>query len=61
MHIESTRLNLTKIEYLKKIVARITFLRLMYIVACLILNIMIENIKIKTMFNSEVEVNCIFK
>ena len=55
------RFNSTKSVHLKEIVARVTFLRLMYIVACLIVNVMIENIKIKAMFANGTEVNCMFK
>ena len=40
---------------------RIVFLRLMYVVVCSIVNVMIENIKIKTIFNNGVEINCMFK
>ena len=36
-------------------------LHFIYIVVCSIVKVMIENIKIKTMFNSEAEVNCMFK
>ena len=61
MHVDFMKFNSTKYMYLKEIVARVAFLRLMYIVACSILNVMIKNIKIKTMFNNEVEINCIFK
>ena len=47
--------------HLKKIVTRVAFLRLMYTVACSTVNVMIKNIKIKAMFNSEAQVNCMFK
>ena len=55
------KLNSTKSVHLKEIVTRVIFLRLMYIVVCSIVNVIIENIKIKAMFNSEAEINCIFK
>ena len=61
MHVDSMRFNSTKSVHLKKIVIRVAFLRLMYAVVCSIVNVMIENIKIKTMFDSEAEINCIFK
>ena len=61
VHVDSMGLSSTKSVHLKEIVARIAFLRLMYVVACSIVSIMIENIKIKAMFNSGTEVNCIFK
>ena len=47
--------------HLKKIVTRVAFLRFMYVVVCSIVNIMIENIKIKAMFDNEAKVNCMFK
>ena len=61
VHIDSIRFNSTKLVHLKKIVTRIDSLRFMYVVVCSIVNVMVENIRIKTMFNSEAEVNCIFK
>ena len=61
MHVDSMRFSSTESVHLKKIVTRVTFLRLMYVVVCSTVNVMIEDIKIKTMFNSETEVNCMFK
>ena len=61
MHVDSMRLNSTKSMHLKEIVTRVTFLHFMYVVACSIVNVMIEDIKIKTIFNSGAEVNCMFK
>ena len=61
VHVDSMRFSSTKSVQLKKIVIRVTFLRLMYIVVCSIVNVMIEDIKIKAMFDSEIKVNCMFK
>ena len=61
MRVDSMRLNSTKSVHLRKIVACVVSLRFMYIVVCSIVNVMIENIKIKVMFNNEAEINCIFK
>ena len=61
MHVNSIRFNLTKLMHLKEIVTRVAFLRLIYVVVCLIMNVMIENIRIKTMFNSEAKINYMFK
>ena len=61
VHVDSMRLNSTESVHLKEIVTRIVFLRLMYAVVCSIVNVMIEDIKIKAMFDSEAEVNCMFK
>ena len=61
VHVDSMRLSSTKSVHLKEIVIRVAFLRFMYVVACSIVSVMIENIKIKAMFDSEAEVNCMFK
>ena len=61
VHVDSMRLSSTKSMHLKEIVIRVAFLRFMYVVACSIVNVMIENIKIKAMFDNEAEVNCMFK
>ena len=50
-----------KSGHLEKIVIRVAFLQPMYVIICSIVNVMIENIRIKSMFDSEAEVNCIFK
>ena len=61
MHIDSIKFNSMKLMHLKKIVVRVVFLRFMYIVICSMMSVIIENVKIKTMFNNKTEVNCIFK
>ena len=61
MHIDSMRLSSTKSVHLKEIVTRVAFLRFMYVVVCSIVSVMIENIKIKTMFDNGTEINCMFK
>ena len=61
MHVDSMKFNSTKSVHLKNIVTRVTFLRFIYTVTYSIVNVTIENIKIKTIFNNEAEINCIFK
>ena len=61
VHVNSIKFSSTKLVHLKEIVTRVAFLRFMYVVVCSIVSVMIEDIKIKTMFNSETEVNCMFK
>ena len=61
MHINSIEFNSTKSMHSKEIIIRVTFLRLMYVIIYSIMNIMIENIKTKTMFESEIEINYMFK
>ena len=61
VHVDSMRFSTSKSMHLKKIVIRVAFLRFMYVVVCSIVNVMIENIKIKAMFNNETESNCMFK
>ena len=55
------RFSSTESVHLKEIVARVAFLRLMYAVVCSTVSVMIEDIKIKAMFDSGAEVNCMFK
>ena len=55
------KLNSTKSVHLTKIVIRVDFLCFIYVVACSIANVMIENIKIERIFNNEAEIKCIFK
>ena len=61
VHVDSMTLNSTKSVHLKKIVTCVAFLRFMYVVVCLIVSVMIENNKIKTLFDNGAEINCIFK
>ena len=61
MHVDSMRFSSTKSMHLKKIVIRVAFLRLMYVVVYSIVNVMIENLKIKAIFNNEAKINCMFK
>ena len=61
VHVDSMRFSSTKSVHLKKIVTRVAFLHFMYAVIYSIMNVMIENIKIKVMFDSEAEINCMFK
>ena len=61
VHVDSMRFSSTKSMHLKKILTCVIFLRFMYVVVCSIVSVMIENIKIKAMFNNEAEINCMFK
>ena len=61
IYINSMKFNMTKSVHLKEIVARVIFLRFIYIVIYLTMSVIIENIKIKMMFNKKVEINYIFK
>ena len=61
MHVNLIRFNSTKSMHLKEIVIRVVFLCFMYIVVYSTMNVMIEDIKTKTMFNNKIEINCIFK
>ena len=55
------KFNSTKSVHLKKIVTCVIFLHLVYVVVCSIVNVMIEKIKIKVIFDNETEINYIFK
>ena len=61
VYVDSMRRNSTKSVHFMKIVTRIAFLRLIYVVVCSIVNVIIENIKIKAMFDNRTKVNYIFK
>ena len=61
MHVDLIRFSSMKSIHLEEIVTRVAFLHLMYVVVCSIVSVMIENIKIKTMFDNGTEVNCMFK
>ena len=61
MHVESIKFNFIESIHLKEIVAQIVFFCSMYIVVCLMMNVSIDNVKIKTLFNNDVEVNCMLK
>ena len=61
MHVESIKLNFIEFIHLKEIVVRIAFFHLMYVVVCLMMNVFINNVKIKTLFNNNVEINCMLK
>ena len=61
MHVDSIKLNSTKAVHLKKIMTRVIFLYFIYVIVCSIVNFMIEDIKIKAIFNNGAEINCRFK
>ena len=61
MHVELIKLNSIESIYLKKIVVQVAFLRPMYAVVCLTINVFIDNVKIKTLFNNDIEINYISK
>ena len=61
MHVNSMRLNSMKLVHFRKIVTRVTFLHFIYVVVCLIANVIIKDIKIKTIFDNETEISCMFK
>ena len=61
MHVESIESNFIELIYLKKIVIRIVFFRSMYAVVCSMMNVSINDVKIKTLFDNDVEINYISK
>ena len=61
MHVDSIEFSSTKSIHLKEIVIRVVFLHFIYVVVCSIVSLMIENSKIKTMFDNETKINCMFK
>ena len=61
MHIESIKFNFIKSIHLKEIVAQVVFFHLMYIIVCSIMNVFINDVKIKMLFDNDVEINCMSK
>ena len=61
MHVELIKFNSIEFVHLKEIVARIVFLRLMYVIICSTMNMFINDVKIKTLFNNDVKINCMSK
>ena len=61
MHVESIKLNFIELIYLKKIIARIAFFCLIYVVVCSMMNVLIDDVKIKVLFDNDVEINYISK
>ena len=61
MHIESIKFNFIESIHLKEIVARIIFFHSIYIVAYLTINVFTNDIKIKTLFDNNVEINYMSK
>ena len=61
MHVELIKFNSIELIHLRKIIARIVFFRLMYVIIYLTMNILIDDVKIKMLFNNNVEINCMSK
>ena len=61
MHVESVKLNSIKFIHLKKIIIRIIFFYLMYVVVCLTMNVFINDVKIKMLFDNDIKINCMSK
>ena len=61
MHVESIRFNFIELIHLRKIVVRIVFFRSMYVVVCSTMNVLIDDVKIKALFDNDVEINCMSK
>ena len=61
MHVELIKFNFIEFVHLKEIVVRIVFFRPMYAVVCSMMNVFINDVKIKTLFNNDVEINYMSK
>ena len=61
VYVDFMKFNSTKLMHLKKIVTRVVFLRFMYAIIYSTINVMIEEIKIKTIFDNNAEINCMLK
>ena len=61
MHVKSVKLNFIELIHLKEIVVRVVFLRSIYVVVCFTMNVSIDDVKIKMLFDNNVEINCMSK
>ena len=61
MHVELIKFNFIKSIHLKKIIIQIIFFRSIYVVVYSTMNVSINNVKIKTLFDNNVEINCMSK
>ena len=61
MYIELIKFNSIESIHLKKIVVRLIFFDLIYIVVCSTMNIFINDVIIKILFNNDAEINYISK
>ena len=56
VHIKSIKFNFIELIHLRKIVVQIVSFRLMYTVVCSTMNVFIDDVKIKTLFNNDVKI-----
>ena len=61
MHIKSIKLNFIELIHLKEIVVRIVFFHSMYVIVYSMMNVSINDVKIKTLFDNDVKINCMSK
>ena len=61
MHVESIKFNFIEFVHLKEIVVRIAFFRSIYIIVYLTINVFINDVKIKMLFDNDVEINYMSK
>ena len=61
MHVESIKFNFIESIYLKKIIVQIVSFYSIYVVVCFIINVSINDVKIKTLFNNDIEINYMSK
>ena len=61
MHVELIKFNFIELIHLKEIVARIVFFRSMYVVIYLMMNVSIDDVKIKALFDNNVKINYMSK
>ena len=61
MHVELIKFNIIELIHLRKIIIQIAFFRSMYVVIYLTMNMSINDVKIKTLFNNNIKINCMSK
>ena len=61
MHVKSAKFNFIKSIHLKEFIARIVSFCSIYIIVYLTMNVFIDDVKIKMLFDNNVEINCMSK
>ena len=61
MHVELIKFNFIELIHLKEIVVQVVFFHLIYVVVYSTMNVLINNVKIKMLFDNNVEINYILK
>ena len=61
MHVKLIKFNFIESIHLKKIIARVVFFCSIYVVVYSMMNVSIDDVKIKMLFDNDVEINYMLK